>query len=251
MFGLRGGMRQCIATAAAFSFSLFALAACGGGEEPEIEVETETPAEGGAESGANGEQPQSNEPELLPGPEGSMAGDVMSMGSADAPLTVTEFASVTCPGCAAFHASAFPAIKEQLIDTGAVRFVYKEYPTPPVRYAQAGFILARCAATDAGPDAYFAMVDALYKTQRTWLYGDDTPGALRNIAAQAGLAGDEFDDCFRREDIRDALISSIEEGRDLDITGTPTFVIDGQKIQLGSTPDEVVATLQAEVDKRR
>ncbi|MEM9838350.1 MAG: DsbA family protein [Pseudomonadota bacterium] len=239
-----------IATAAALSLSVFALAACGGNTESEAEEAAEVAAEA-SEAPEAGAPEAPAEPELLPAPEGSMAGDVMSLGSPDAPLTITEFASVTCPGCAAFHASAFPAIKEQFIDTGDVRFVYKEFPTPPVRYAQAGFILARCAATEAGPDAYFAMVDALYKTQRTWLYGDDTPGALRNIAAQAGLAGEEFDNCFRRDDIRTALISSIEEGRDLDITGTPTFVVDGQVLTLRGTPDEIIAIIQAEVDKRR
>lgn len=242
-------------TAAALMTSLLALAACGGSNDT---AQAETPAEEVVEATVDTEatseqaesQEASAEPELIPAPEGSLAAGEMVLGSPDAPLTVTEFASVTCPGCAAFHASSFPKIKEELIDTGKIRFVYKEFPTPPVRYSQAGFILARCAATDAGPEGYFAVVDALYKTQRQWIQGDDTAGALRNIAAQAGIDAEGFDRCFRRDDIRTAIISSIEEGRDLGLTGTPSFVVDGQQLSLRGTPEDIVATLQAEVDKR-
>ncbi|MEM1379280.1 MAG: DsbA family protein [Pseudomonadota bacterium] len=243
-----------IALAPALALSVFALAACGGGNDassdaPTAEAAASEASAPTAEAAAEPAAPA--QPERLSAPEGSLAASEMVIGSPDAPLTVTEFASVTCPGCAAFHKSAFPAIKEQLIDTGEVRFVYKEFPTPPLKYAQAGFILARCAATESGPEAYFAMVDALYKTQSTWVYGDDSAGALRNIAAQAGIAGDDFDACFRRDDIRSVIIESIEQGRELNLTGTPSFIIDGAPITLRGTPEDIVAILKEEVAKRR
>ncbi|NRA29500.1 MAG: DsbA family protein, partial [Parvularculaceae bacterium] len=207
--------------------------------------EEATTADAGADEAA------AAEPEGAPIPEGSLAGGEMSLGSPDAPLTITEFASVTCPGCAGFHATHFPDIKEQLIDTGQVRFIYKEFPTPPVRLSQAGFILARCSATETGSEAYFAMVDALYKTQRSWIASDNPGESLRNIAAQAGIGEDEFESCFERQDIRDAIVASIEEGRDLGLTGTPSFVVDGEKLPLSGTTEEVIDQIKAEIAKRQ
>ncbi|MEE4209188.1 MAG: DsbA family protein [Parvularcula sp.] len=223
------------------SAALIALAACGGADEADTVAETETAAEAASEGPP--------EPEMLAAPEGSQAGGEMAVGSEDAPLTIVEYASVTCPGCAAFHAALFPEIREQFIDTGKVRFVYREFPTPPARRAQAGFILARCAATDAGPEAYFSMIDVLYKRQYEWVRGD-APTILRNIAAQAGIGDEGFDDCFRREDIRDAIISSIESGRDMGVTGTPTFFVDGERFELGGSVEETLQKIAAEVEKR-
>jgi protein-disulfide isomerase len=235
-------MTNSIRPLALLSTAMLVLAACGSGDEPDAEA-----AEVTATETAEAQTPP--EPELLPAPEGSMAADEMAIGSEDAPLTIVEYASVTCPGCAAFHASLFPEIKEQFIDTGKVRFVYREFPTPPVRRAQAGFILARCAATDAGPEAYFSMIDALYKRQYEWVRGD-APTVLRNIARQVGIGDESFDDCFRREDIRDAIIDSIESGRDAGITGTPSFLVDGERFDLGSSVEETLQKIEAEVQKR-
>ncbi|MEO1658486.1 MAG: DsbA family protein [Pseudomonadota bacterium] len=227
------------------SFSALALAACGGSGTESADAapaaETEAPAE-------TAEAPA--EPELLPAPAGSRAAEDMVIGSPDAPLTIVEYASVTCGGCANFHANLFPAIKEQFIDTGLVRFEYREFPTPPVRLSQAGFIVARCAATDSGPEGYYAVVDALYKTQRTWIYSQEPGTELRNLAAQVGIGGDQFDDCFAREDIRDVLVASIESGRDLGVDSTPTLVIDGKIFDYGRTEEEVIARIAAEVEKR-
>lgn len=218
------------------------LVACGGNEEPEVE---EAPAEITEEAAAPAE------PQMLAAPEGSQAADAMVIGSPDAPLTVVEYASVTCPGCAAFHTNTFPAIKEELIETGMVRFEFRELPTPPQREAFAGFILARCAATDTGPQSYFAVIDALFKRQNQWVRGPNRGEELRNIAAQAGLDDESFEQCFRRQDIRDAIQESIDEARSNNVSGTPTFFIDGRDFDLPFAPEEAVAALTAEVEKRR
>jgi protein-disulfide isomerase len=226
------------------------LTACGGGaEEAETTVDAETATEAPMGDQAAAET-ASAEPEMIEAPEGSMAANTMALGSDDAPLTIVEYASVTCPACAAFHAQIFPEIEEQFIETGQVRFEYREFPTPPARFAFAGFILARCAATDGGPEAYFGMLDALYRTQRQWIYGDNAPQALRNIAAQAGIDEAGFERCFRREDIRNVITETIEEGRDNGISRTPTLLIDGKPFDYGSSVDEAIARIQAEVDKR-
>lgn len=224
------------------------LAACGGGGDAEADAEavaeTEAPAvEAPAETAAA-------EPQTVAAPEGSMAANEMVIGDPNAPLTIVEYASVTCPGCAAFHARVFPTIEEQFIETGKVRFVYREFPTPPERLSFAGFILARCAATEAGPQAFFGMVDALYKRQQSWVRGPNTGEELRNIAAQAGLAGEEFDRCFQREDIRDAIIENVETGREAGLNSTPSFLVDGKQIDLSFDPERAAEIIQAEVDKR-
>lgn len=231
--------------------SLFILAACGGSSEDPAAAETPAEETAATETTAAPEAEADAGPELIPAPEGSLAGGDMTLGSADAPLTIVEYASVTCPGCAAFHASIFPRLKEEFIDKGELQFVYKEFPTAPVRKAQAGFIIARCAATEGGGEAYFSIVDALYKTQRAWAYGDETASTLRNLAAQAGIDEQGFEDCFLREDIRDSIVSSIEEGRDAGVSRTPTLLIDGEPFDFGSTADEAVERVRAEIEKRR
>ena len=220
-----------------------ALAACGGSEEPAAE---ETTAAEDTE-----QRTASAEPEMLQAPEGSQAADAMVIGSPDAPLTVVEYASVTCPGCAAFHNNTFGAIKEQLIETGQVRFEFRELPTAPRREAFAGFILARCSATTTGPQSYFAVIDALFKRQNAWVRGPNRGQELRNIAVQAGLDDTGFEECFRRQDIRDAIQGNIDLARENNVSGTPTFFIDGERFELPFNPEEAVAALTAEVEKRR
>ena len=227
--------------------SLIILAACGGSSDEPAAEETAA-AEAPAATAAAAED---TGPEMLPAPEGILAAGEMAIGSPDAPLTIVEYASVTCPGCAGFHASIFPRLKEEFIDTGDLRFVYKEFPTSPVRKAHAGFIVARCVATEGGSEAYFGIVDALYKSQRVWAYGDETASTLRNLAAQAGIDEQGFEDCFLREDIRDSIVASIEEGRDAGVDRTPTLMIDGEMFDYGSTADEAVERVRAEIEKRR
>ncbi|GGY42129.1 DsbA family protein [Parvularcula lutaonensis] len=226
------------------------LAACGGGDDAASDAAEETAAPAAETSAEAPAETAAAQPQTIAAPEGSMAAEEMVIGDPDAPLTVIEYASVTCPGCAAFHERVFPTIKEEFVDTGKVKFVYREFPTPPERLAFAGFILARCAATNAGPEAYYGMVDALYKRQQSWVRGPNTGEELRNIAAQAGLAGEQFDQCFQREDIRDAIIENVEMGREAGLRGTPSFIIDGKQVDLTFDPERASEILQAEVDKR-
>lgn len=162
-------------------------------------------------------------------------GDDMVLGAADAPVTVIEYASVTCPGCASFHATTFPALKEKYIDSGQVKLIFREFPTPPVDFSYIGSVLARCAGEKNGAEAYFVVIDALLKNQRTWIYGDDPKLELLKIAGQAGMDEPAFDACLARQDIIDAMNERIEEGRTkFNIQSTPSFVVDGEPTRFGN-----------------
>ena len=106
--------------------------------------------------------------------------DDMTFGRADAPVTIVEYASVTCAHCAAFQADVFPALKAKYIDTGKVRYVFREYLTPPSNVAAAGFLLARCA----GPDRYFDVVEAVMRAQPEMFRGVARGVIHKNTAAR-------------------------------------------------------------------
>ena len=172
----------------------------------------------------------------------------MTLGAEDAPVTVIEYASVTCPHCATFHETVFPDIKENYIDTGKVRFVFREFPTAPAELSVVGSMLARCAADRGGDEAYFLVLGSLFKTQQKWIYGE-TRDELLKIAAQAGIDEAAFDACVRRQELIDLINSNIETGRDrYDVRSTPSFVVDGT-LRHFSTVDDMAAALDEAIAK--
>jgi protein-disulfide isomerase len=208
-----------------------ALAACGGASSDET---TDSAGSAGAEA-------------IDGGATGAFA--EMTRGKADATVTVIEYASVTCPHCATFHEQVYPTIKENYIDTGKVRFVFREFPTSPANLSIAGSMLARCAADDGGMDAYFLVLDTLFKTQKTWIYGENPREELIKIAAQAGMGEDDLDACINREELLDFLNENVKTGRDkYDIRSTPSFVINGTVRHFSST-EEMSAALDEAIEK--
>lgn len=174
------------------------------------------------------------------------------LGNPNAAITVIEYASPTCPHCADFHDHAFPAIKEKFIDTGEIRFIFREFPTPPVQFAQAGAALARCAGEKSGPDGYFAMLSALFHNQRptdetkSWIIGTDPRGAILRIASQAGFDAQHYDACISRQDLVDLVQSNAQEGeKRYGVTGTPSFVVNGHLVKLHSFDDVAKAIVAA------
>ena len=218
----------------AFGATALALAACGGASSDE-------PADGastGADTGS----------EVI---DDSVTGALaeMTLGSPDAKVTVIEYASVTCPHCATFHETIYPSIKAEYIDTGKVRFVFREFPTSPANLSIAGSMLARCAADKGGKDAYFLVLDSLFKTQRTWAYGGEPRPELVKIAAQAGMSEDELDECINRQELLDLINENVNVGRDkYDIRSTPSFVVNGTKRNF-SKWDEISDTLDEALEK--
>lgn len=238
------------------SVPLFALTACGGSDAETAELtsvvnDAETAVSEATDPGATETETapeiaaaEETEPQSIPAPEGSLAGEDMFLGSPDAPLVLVEYASVTCPGCAAFHEQIFPELKEKYIDTGKVKLEFREFPTNPQNLAYAGFYLARCAATDNGAPAYFAMIKTLFERQREWAYGP-TPGEeIEKIAAQAGIDRDGLEECFFREEVKAAVKANVVRGLEEDnVRATPSFFANGEEFDWGRSKEEFFSRL--------
>ncbi|HYE41751.1 MAG TPA: DsbA family protein [Caulobacteraceae bacterium] len=172
----------------------------------------------------------------------SAEGD-MSMGRADAPVTVVEYASVTCSHCAAWNEEVFPAFKAKYIDTGQVRYVFREFPTAPAQVAAAGFLVARCA----GDDKYFQVVDAIMRGQRA-IFEGDARGVLLRTAQSAGMTEEQFNACVTDEKALQALNKRVEAGVKAGVQSTPSFVVNG-KMYEGAQPLAALDAAIAEAKK--
>jgi protein-disulfide isomerase len=147
------------------------------------------------------------------------------LGSPDAKVTLIEYASATCPHCADFHARLFPTLKTEFIDTGKVKFIFREFPLDDL--ALAAFMVARCAPADK----YFPMLDVLFEQQKTWV-SNDPREALFKIAQMAGFSRDSFDKCLKDEKTARGVIDIKERGeKEFGVSSTPTFFINGKVIQ--------------------
>jgi len=161
----------------------------------------------------------------------------MIEGDPNAPVTLIEYASTTCPHCAVFAEQIIPEVKEKYIDTGKVKLVFRAFPTPPVTYALIGSVLARCAAEKSGPDAYFLITNALFRTQHQWI-GENARPELAKIVAQAGMNETELDACLKRKDFIDLINENAKEATEkYDVQGTPAFILDGKKMEFNSKED--------------
>src|SRR6476469_8825845 len=152
----------------------------------------------------------------------------MALGPKDAAVTITEYASMTCPHCAAFNEQVFPKIKAAYIDTNKVRYVFREFPLDIK--AAAGAMLARCIAKDdAGK--YFAVVDMLFKQQNDWVVKNTTE-TLTRIGKQAGLTQQAVEDCPKDQALLDKIAADQKYASEvLKVDSTPTFFINGDKIK--------------------
>jgi protein-disulfide isomerase len=152
----------------------------------------------------------------------------MALGSADAKVTITEFASMTCPHCAAFNAEVFPKIKAEFIDTGKVRYIFREFPLDIK--AAAGSMLARCIAKDDAPK-YFAVIDLLFRQQADWVMKNTTETLIR-IGKQAGLTQQQVEDCLKDQALLNKIAADQKYASEvLKVDSTPTFFINGEKIK--------------------
>ncbi len=185
-------------------------------------------------SNNEGEQAQADEittSATAPEPEGSVdmakllepgALPEQAQGPADAPVTIVEYASMTCPHCAHFHEETYPALKEKYVDTGKVRFILREFPFDP--RAEAGFMLARCSESN-----YFPMIDVLFKQQQSWAAVQDARTALLNIAKLAGFTQESFEACLTNQKLLDDVRAVRARGAEFGVDSTPTFFINGKK----------------------
>jgi protein-disulfide isomerase len=166
----------------------------------------------------------------------------MSIGKADAPVTVVEYASVACPGCAKFNNESWAEIKKSYIDTGKARWVVKEMLTHNPGWAAAGFLTARCL----GKDKYFDAIDAMYQAQPQIDASRDVDGGLFKVAKQFGMDRKSFEACTRDEAALAALNDRIEKAaREDKIGSTPTFVINGVVFNDDPTTAKMSAAIEA------
>lgn len=151
----------------------------------------------------------------------------MSLGNPDAPVTVIEYASFTCPHCADFHENQFQQIKKNYVDEGKVQFIYREVYFD--RYGLWAGMVARCG----GEMRYFGIADMIFDQQKDWLSSGDPLSisqALQKIGKTAGLTEDQLDQCLNDGDKARALYALFQQNADADnITGTPSFIINGEK----------------------
>jgi len=149
------------------------------------------------------------------------------VGSANAPNTIVEYASMTCPHCAQFQTEVFPQVKAKYIDTGKARYILREFPLDNL--AAAAFMLARCS----GNDRYYPMVDALFSTQESWAVpGVDAKDKLLQIARQAGMSKDEFDKCLTDKELFSKIVQVRQIANDkFQVDSTPTFFINGKRLK--------------------
>jgi protein-disulfide isomerase len=149
------------------------------------------------------------------------------LGAPDAPVTIIEYASMTCPHCAMFHEKTYPELKKKYIDTGKVRFIFREFPLDPL--AAAGFMLARCA----GEGKYFPMIEILFHQQKTWAVEKPLPPLL-TIAKQAGFSQQSFEQCLANQKLLDDIEKVRDRGaKEYGVSSTPTFFVNG-KVQRGA-----------------
>lgn len=167
----------------------------------------------------------------------------LSIGKADAPVTIVEYASMTCGHCANFHNKVFPALKEKYIDTGKVRFIFREFPLDNL--AAAASMLARCT----GGDKAYPLIGALFKTQEQWAFvrGNPVP-ELFKVAKQAGYTQEAFDKCLRDDALLEKLTSIRDKAsKEFGVNSTPTFFINGKRLTGRSdqveTFDQAIAPL--------
>ena len=159
----------------------------------------------------------------------------MALGPADAPVTITEFASMTCPHCAAFNKDVFPKLKAEYIDTGKIRYIFREFPLDIK--AAAGSMLTRCIA-NGDAQKYFAVTDMLFRSQNDWVVKNTTE-TLTRIGKQAGLSQQQVEACLKDQALLDKIAADQKYASEvLKVDSTPTFFINGEKIK-GETSLEV------------
>jgi len=170
---------------------------------------------------------------LEPGPLGER-----EYGNRNAPVTIVEYASLTCPHCRNYHAKVFPKVKRQYIDTGKVRYIIREFPIG--RTAGTAAIITRC-----GPEkTYLSLTEAYLSRQSQWVSQEVRPDAIYKVAKTSGMSRETFDKCLSNQTIIDGLTEVKQRGRKYGVIGTPTLFINGQKAQGEVTFEEIKAMIE-------
>jgi protein-disulfide isomerase len=148
----------------------------------------------------------------------------LPLGKDDAPVTVIEYASLTCPHCADFMNNTFPQIKSAYIDTGKVKWIYRDFPLDQVALRAA--MLARCA----GPDRYYAFIETLFRQQKVWVAQKDPLQGIAAVGRLGGISAEQFGACMKNKPVEDAALQNeLDAEKQFGVDSTPSFIINGQK----------------------
>jgi protein-disulfide isomerase len=162
------------------------------------------------------------------------------LGKPDAPITIIEYASLTCPHCAHFQGDVLPEIKKQWIDTGKAKLVLRDFPLDEEALRAA--MIARCAP----PARYYAFADTFFAAQDKWVRDRDYQGALAKLARLGGMSKEEFDSCLKNKHLEDSIVESrFVASKTLDVNSTPTFFINGNKYTGAPTAQDFAVNLEA------
>jgi protein-disulfide isomerase len=173
-----------------------------------------------------------------------LVADDKMLGSADAPVTIIEYASLTCPHCASFHSETLPKLKSDWIDTGKAKLVYRDFPLDGAALAAA--VLAHCAPADR----YFPLIGMMFERQSEWAVEGEWRERLTQLAGIAGMDKGSVDACLADEERKNAVVKRAEEGQaKYAVQSTPTFIINGRKLS-GALPLEEFVRIIEEVQPK-
>jgi len=158
------------------------------------------------------------------GPVAPIGPGDMVLGKADAPITIIEYASLTCPHCADFEVHTWPQLRKDWIDTGKAKYVFRDFPLDGLALRAA--ILARCAP----PERFYPFIEALYSNQMLWATSDDPMAALQRIGLMGGVPASKFQACEADPAMQQKVVASRQAGESAGVEATPTFFINGNKI---------------------
>jgi protein-disulfide isomerase len=161
------------------------------------------------------------------------------LGAADAPVTIIEYASLTCPHCATFHSNTLPDIKKDWIEPGKARLVYRDFPLDGLALRAAA--LAQCVEGER----YFSFLETLFRGQAQWSRAPDPFKALAQISRLAGIDQETFDACISDNERLDAILQTQIKGKDaFGIQSTPSFIVNGRKVEGAKTTEQFEKILQ-------
>lgn len=176
--------------------------------------------------------------------DGRALGDIV-LGDPDAPVTIVEYASLTCPHCARFHIDTYPTIKEEYIDKGLVNLVIREV------YFDYEGLVASAVARCGGPDNFYKFMDVMLEQQRQWRSSGDRQtivGALRRIGLLGGLPPERVDACMSDQDYLRALAERYQETSQADeVRSTPYFLVNGEPVRGAVGADEMREVIDAQL----
>lgn len=162
----------------------------------------------------------------------------MALGAEEgAAVTLVEYASATCPHCAAFHTDVWPKLKAEYVDTKKIRFIFREFPLNDA--ALAAFMIARAAPKES----YFPLIGVFFDTLENWV--QDPASGLLNIAKQAGFSQQKFDETLNNESLAKGIMEIRDGGAKFGVKGTPSFFLNGKQLE----GEQDYETLKAEIDK--